>query len=50
LYAAVDATGSWAFVAHAEDHVLSVVDLPGRRARSVIWLDALGPTYVAMQP
>jgi DNA-binding beta-propeller fold protein YncE len=50
LYAAVDPTGKWAFVAHPYDHVLSVVDLPGRLSRGVSWLSEAGPSYVAVQP
>jgi hypothetical protein len=50
LTAAVDPTGRWAFVAHAQDHVLSVVDLQAKTARAVSWLEHAGPTYVAVAP
>jgi DNA-binding beta-propeller fold protein YncE len=50
LTAAVDRQGAFAFVAHASDHALSVVDLRTRAVRTLRWLDKAGPTYVAVQP
>jgi hypothetical protein len=55
LYAAVDAEGTHAFVAHPYDHVLSVVDLDAGLSRGVKWFDFApgempGPSYVAVQP
>ena len=48
--AAVDDEGAFAFVAHPQDHVLSVVDLGRAEARGISWADAPGPTYVIFVP
>jgi len=50
LTAAVDPTESFAFVAHIADKSLSIVDLYQGDSRSVTWLTAPGPSYVAIQP
>lgn len=50
LTAAVDASESFAFVAHIVDKELSIIDLGSGAVRSVSWLAAPGPTYVAVQP
>jgi hypothetical protein len=51
LGVAVDPSGRWAFTAHASDRTLSIVDLAGgEEPRGVTWLDATGPTYVAIAP
>ncbi len=50
LAVAVDREGAFAFVAHGRDHALSVVDLQTRTARTLRWLAAAGPTYVAVGP
>lgn len=47
---AVSPDGAHAFVAHAQDHVLSVVDLDTGDARGLTWLDQPGPTYVIVVP
>jgi len=39
-----------AFVPQPNDQRLSIVDLERQSARSLQWLDAVGPTYVAIQP
>lgn len=49
LTAAVSRDGRHAFVAHAKDHVLSVVDLDSGEARGVSWLSRGGPTYAALR-
>ncbi len=46
---AVDREGAFAFVAHARDRALSVVDLQRREVRTLHWLAHAGPTYVAVQ-
>ncbi len=50
LTAAVDRTDSFAFVAHAADKKLSVIDLESGAVRAISWLDGAGPSYVAVQP
>ncbi|MBT8468727.1 MAG: YncE family protein [Myxococcales bacterium] len=50
LTAAVDAAETFAFVAHVVDRELSIIDLESGAVRSVSWLAAPGPTYVAVQP
>jgi len=50
LTAAVDATGTFAFVAHVADETLSIIDLATGASRAVTWLDRPGPSYVAVQP
>jgi len=50
LGVAVDPSARWAFTAHASDRTLSIVDLEGGEPRGVTWLDATGPTYVAIAP
>jgi DNA-binding beta-propeller fold protein YncE len=50
LTAAVDATDSFAFVAHVEDKMLSIIDVETGAVRAVTWLEGAGPTYVAVVP
>jgi YVTN family beta-propeller protein len=50
LTAAVDGTDSFAFVAHAADKKLSVIDVETGATRAVTWLEGVGPTYVAVLP
>jgi DNA-binding beta-propeller fold protein YncE len=50
LNAAVDPSGRYAFVAHAADRVLSVVDLDSGAVRGVSWLTRGGPTYAVVAP
>lgn len=50
LTMAIDAEGTYGFVAHAADHVLSVVDLATGESTPYDWLDATGPMYVAVTP
>ena len=50
LTAAVDSTESFAFVAHIVDKKLSIIDVETGEARSISWLAAPGPSYVAVQP
>ncbi len=50
LTAAVDASESFAFVAHIVDKELSIIDLESGNLRSVTWLAGPGPAYVAVQP
>lgn len=50
LTAAVDASDSFAFVAHIEDKTLSVIDLETGALRGITWLESAGPAYVAVQP
>lgn len=50
LTAAVDSTDSFAFVAHVQDKVLSIIDVETGAIRSVTWLESPGPTYVAVLP
>jgi DNA-binding beta-propeller fold protein YncE len=50
LTVAVDDEGAYAFVAHGRDHALSVIDLQARSVRTLRWLEAAGPTYVAVGP
>lgn len=50
LGAAVDPTGSFAFVAHIVDKSLSIVDLETGQSRAITWLQSPGPAYVAIQP
>ncbi len=47
---ATDSAGKFAFVAHARDHALSVVDLASGEVRTLHWLAHAGPTYVALGP
>lgn len=48
LTAAVDGTDSFAFVAHATDKKLSIIDVESGAMRAVTWLEGVGPTYVAV--
>jgi YVTN family beta-propeller protein len=50
LTAAVDSDGNFAFVPHTVDHALSIVDLETGAMRTIEWLSAPGPSYVAVQP
>ncbi|MGD8605839.1 MAG: hypothetical protein PVH21_01000 [Myxococcales bacterium] len=50
LGAAVDSTGSFAFIAHIADKNLSIVDLETGESRAITWLESPGPAYVALQP
>lgn len=50
LTAAVDATDSFAFVAHVQDKMLSIIDVETGAIRAVTWLDGPGPTYAAVVP
>jgi len=46
----VDPTGRWAFSAHAGDRALVITDLEAGESRLISWLDAAGPTWVAIAP
>lgn len=50
LGVAVTDDGAHALVAHAQRHLLSVVDLAEGTSHTLSWLTAAGPTYVAIQP
>ncbi|HSN81976.1 MAG TPA: hypothetical protein VLS88_05325 [Polyangiales bacterium] len=50
LVAAADSEGAFAFVAHIVDHELSIIELATGQIRSIQWLSAPGPSYVAIQP
>jgi len=50
LEAEVTPDGSHALVAHPTRHVLSAVDLATGAEHALVWLDEVGPTYVAIQP
>ena len=50
LEAEVSPSGSHALVAHPIERVLVSVDLTTGQEHSLQWLDATGPTYVAIQP
>jgi DNA-binding beta-propeller fold protein YncE len=50
LGVAIDADDRHAFVAHSNDHTLSIVALDSGEAHAVRWLDQPGPTYVALAP
>ncbi|MEO1270282.1 MAG: hypothetical protein AAFX99_19510 [Myxococcota bacterium] len=48
MNAAVSNDGAFAFVPHAVDGSLSVVDLGAGTATPIVWLDQPGPTYVVL--
>jgi sugar lactone lactonase YvrE len=50
LGAAVSSDGRFAFVPQPAERRLSVVDLAAESARSVVWLEDVGPTWVAAAP
>jgi hypothetical protein len=49
LSVAVSPDARTAIVPHALDHGISIVDLETQTSRIVSWLDAIGPTYAAIQ-
>ena len=49
LQVAVDAEHGIALVPHPVTHMLAVVDLATHAQHGIRWLDAVGPTYVAIQ-
>lgn len=50
LGVAITDDASHALVAHAQRHLLSVVDLASGAVHTISWLEAAGSTYVAIQP
>lgn len=50
LEAEVTPDATHALVAHPTRHVLSAVDLATGAEHPLVWLDEVGPTYVAIQP
>lgn len=50
LTAAVDPTGTFAFVAHIVDRRFSIIELETGDVRAITWLEDSGPSYVAVEP
>lgn len=50
LGAVVTRDGQYALAPHSRSHTLAVVDLETGATHGIAWLEAAGPTYVALEP